>query len=82
VLWFSFLPFFRAAAIRTFIHRAKVRTPQATSVSLNMFIILRQERNEMLRNDIESSREKYIAQYYFKAKIYKKNTDRPEKDLD
>jgi len=47
-----------------------------------MFIVLRQERNEILCNDIQSSREKYIAQYYFKAKISKKNIDRQGKDLD
>jgi len=57
-------------------------TPQAASVSLNVFIVLRHERNEILRNDIEWSRDKYIAQYYFKAKISKKTIDRPGNDLD
>ena len=45
-----------------------------------MFIVLRQERNEILRND-KKSRDKYIAQYYLKAKIYIKISDRPLIDL-
>jgi hypothetical protein len=46
--------------------------PQAPSVSLNMFIVLKEGRNEILRKDIESFREKYIAQIYFKANMYNK----------
>jgi len=75
-LWVFFWPTARAAAIRTFPnHRAKVKTAEASSVSFTVFIVLRQERNEILRNDIESYRDKYIAQYSFKAKIYRKNID-------
>jgi hypothetical protein len=57
-------------------------TPQAASVSLNTFIVLGQERNEILRNDIETFREKYIAQYYFKTKISRKYIHRSVIELD
>jgi len=80
VFLFTFLRCSADSYIRK--HRAKTMTPQAASVSLNMFIILRQERNEIMQNDIEVSREKYTAQYYFEAKISKKNIHRPGNDLD
>jgi hypothetical protein len=40
VFWFFFLAFFDAAVIRK--HMATIMTPQASSVSLNVFIVLRQ----------------------------------------
>jgi len=63
-------------------HRAKAMTRQAVSVSFNMFIVLKQDRNEILRNDIEQYREKYIALNYFEVKISKKNIDRSGNELD
>ena len=63
-------------------HRAKAMTPQATLVSFNMFVVLRQERNEILRNDIEQYREKYIALYYFETKISTKYIHHQVIDLD
>jgi hypothetical protein len=39
-------------------HRAKIMTPQAASVSLGVFVVLKQGRNEVLGNFIESCREK------------------------
>jgi len=61
---------------------AKITTPQAASVSFNVFIVLRQDRNKRLRNDTDSHREKYIAQHYFKAKISRKYIDCPWIGLD
>jgi hypothetical protein len=36
-------------------------TPNAVLVSLNMFIVLRKKRNEILLNDSELSKQKFIA---------------------
>ena len=62
--------------------KAKLMTLQAASVSLNVFIVLRLQRNEILRNNIESSREKYVTRYYFKAEISGKYIQSPGIDLD
>jgi len=63
-LWFSGNLYFLK-------HRAKVTTPQGASVSFNMFIVLKQERNSILRKDIETSRGKFIAHHYLRAEISK-----------
>jgi hypothetical protein len=40
------------------------------------FIVLTQKKNKILRNIIESSKEKHVAQYLFKAIIFCNNNDR------
>jgi hypothetical protein len=66
VLWYSFAsPFDPGTILFVLKHRAETVDTQAASVSLNM-----------LTNNIDSSREKHIAQYLFEAIILSTNIHR------
>jgi len=47
-----------------------------------MFIVLKEGRSKILRNDFETSKQKYIAHYYLGQKYLRKNIDILVLDLD
>lgn len=42
---------------------AEAVVTQAVAASLNMFTVLTHEQNKILHKDVESSRDKHVAQY-------------------
>jgi hypothetical protein len=63
-------------------HRIIATIPQAASLSINMTACLLAEKIRKIKKYDCSFREKYIAQYYLKAKICIKSTDCPLIDIE